>query len=154
MSHVRVLTRVVTFRDKVAIKDKIKAFWTRVGHQDAGSRCCASCQCGSHHRKCYLVLRVKNYKNIWKVNKIIGELLIVKEPPDCSWAIFLDMSDLFPSIHKHTLLKGYRMVIWRLIDASIHDVNRQDHMNINQWHSKVSDHRQLASEIGYMSDDI
>ena len=79
---------------------------------------------------------------------------MVKERPDCSSAILSDMSDLFPNSYTYTPFEDYKMVMWRLIDASVHDLNRQDHKNINQWHSKVSDHRQLAAEIIYMSDGI
>ena len=46
------------------------------------------------------------------------------------------------------------MVMWKLIDASIHDVDIQDHKNVKQWHSKLSDNRQLVAEIIYMSNDI
>ena len=42
----------------------------------------------------------------------------------------------------------------QLLDASKHDINRQDHKNLNQLHSKVSDHRQLAAEIVYISETL
>ena len=51
----------------------------------------------------------------------------MKERPDCSIAVFLEMSDLFHSSRKCVQVTNYRMIIWLLIDVSSRGVSSQDH---------------------------